>query len=1118
MGVFRGHTVTTRADKISNFSVSTAEYGAVVPEVLGTARLSGNVIYYDDFTAHEHRTSQRVGKGGHSKQVSITYTYTVACILALCEGPVRGIGKVWVGKDVYAYPDERIGMTLFSGEKDQKPWAYTLGKHPDKALPYTGLAYMAGVIDLGDSGSLPNYNFEVRGRLTETGDGVDVNPADYILYVLGRVGMGHLKISGMDNFRNYCREADLLISTPSDDMDAKTARDIVNEIATLCNAYVFWSNDRFKIVPRADRPAGDWQPNRTILYDLTPDDFIEQSGGACVTYSRKDSSEVYNRFSVEFLSRENGYEKETVTYEDAADIAEHGVRQAPTVKAHYLYTKKRAVMAAAEAARRNKEERNKYTFRLDWAFCCLEVGDLVTLTDPSIGMEKQVVMIDSVVEDANGLLTFTAVERENRNYEPALYDVHEADRPWIDFNRAPGPIDRLAIFQPPADLTTNGLELWIGAKGKTANWGGCEVFVSDDNEHYRSAGKISNSARIGVLEGDLGKDGGSLVVKINGTFLSGKEQDAERGNTLCWADGECFSYTKAVLIGEGEYRLEGLHRGQYNTTPQRHPAGTVIVRCDETILKTPFRKADVGKKIWLKFPSYNIFGSGEQSLSEVEPYEYTLTAYYIPPCTDITARNRYRELSDGVSRYDIVVDWTPPELSSYLEGEVWYKTNHGQAEALPLAEGVKADDLGFQGKWTFGGSGKNEVVIPQAIVGDTYRIAVCTKDEWGESESPDLVKYTDILVAIKTEIPNTPDGFSITFGQAASVSWKEVTNADIACYEIRSDRNPGAETPGLLARTNGLQTAVTLREREGTLYLYACSATGKYSAPAKLSYYKEKPPAPKPPRVKSKLGGLSIAADPIPDGANGMTAYINDTAVHSVNNTISYLCDAGIYDITVAYTDIFGEGDKSGASRAVVKTTVDASLIEDGAISMKKMDQTVTGTLDALRETDDGLKQTTQELSNTITKEGTEIRSQIKQQGDQITSVVADLNETDPEKFKYSALVQLKDSVEARVASKDFNGEEIVSRINLSPAGTTIDGKLLHVTGDTIIDKNVVVKGLIEAHSITADKLAVDSLSAITATIGTLQTKTSGARTVIKDNLIEVYDENNVLRVRMGVW
>ena len=59
---------------------------------------------------------------------------------------------------------------------------------------------------------------------------------------------------------------------------------------------------------------------------------------------------------------------------------------------------------------------------------------------------------------------------------------------------------------------------------------------------------------------------------------------------------------------------------------------------------------------------------------------------------------------------------------------------------------------------------------------------------------------------------------------------------------------------------------------------------------------------------------------------------------------------------------------------------------------------------------------------------------------------------------------------------------------------------------------------MLAAKAITADKLAVTSLSAITANIGTLRTKTSGARTEIKDNLIEVYDSNNMLRVRMGVW
>lgn len=101
MGLFRSYNTTTRADKISNFTVATAEYGATVPEILGTTRISPNVIYYDDFTAHEHKHSQKAGKGGRSKSTSITYTYTVAVILALCEGEISGIGRMWKDKSLY---------------------------------------------------------------------------------------------------------------------------------------------------------------------------------------------------------------------------------------------------------------------------------------------------------------------------------------------------------------------------------------------------------------------------------------------------------------------------------------------------------------------------------------------------------------------------------------------------------------------------------------------------------------------------------------------------------------------------------------------------------------------------------------------------------------------------------------------------------------------------------------------------------------------------------------------------------------------------------------------------------------------------------------------------------
>ena len=1278
MSIFKGKTVVNRAEKIADFTIATAEYGSAVPEIIGTTRTSGNIIYYDDFTAHEHKETQRSGKGGGSKTVSITYTYTVAIIFALCEGTIKGLGKVWKNKDIYNYPSDEIGMTLYYGTNEQQPWPYVVGKHPEKALPYKGLAYMAGVIDLGSNASLPNFNFEVKGKLTEGGDGVDVNPADYILYILNKIGMGDVKISGIENYRRYCAAADLLISTPMDESKSRTAREIVNEIATITNAFMFWSNDQFKIVPLADRPVGDWKPNRTIVYDLTPDDFLPQSNGACVTYSRKDSSEIYNRFTVEFVNRANGYEKESVSYVDNDDLKEYGLRQASTTKALYIYTKKRAVFLAEELARKNKYERNQYTFKLDWAFCRLEVGDLVTLTDPSIGLNKQVALIDSVTEDAQGLLTFTAISRAGGDYDAAIYDVHDTDRPFVDFSPEPGDVDVPAIFQPPTELTSNGNELWIGTKGKSKNWGGCNVWVSDDNQHYSEVGKITNSARLGSLAAAVNVSADEIEVAVNGMLLSGTEQDAQRANTLCWLDGECLSYTTATMLQNGNYKLSGLIRGQYNTTAAAHTAGAKFVRCDETLLKSPLKKDDVGKKLWIKFTSYNIFGAREQSLADVEPYEYTILPYYIPPVLSLTAHNRYRELQDGVSRYDIVVNWTPPDFANYLQGDVWYKTNNEQAERMVIAEGVPADEMGWQGGWLYGGSGKDQCVIPQAIVGDTYRLAVCTKDEYGMATSPDMSPQIDITVAVKTTTPNTPDDFNISFNDVAVVTWKEVTNSDIAFYEVRRDNYPGVEDVNLLARTNGLSASLALSERTGTLYLYAKSAIGKYSAPADLKYYKAEPPRPEPPVLSPKVGGMGIKCKAVPSDCIGVRYYINDDSVYSKNNTLSYSCEAGVYDVTCAYVDMFGDGPTSGQSTCTVKTVIDESMIADEAISSAKLDKIVQTNISnatanantALQNSNNALvnanaalsnsnitadklkkdystttqtetliatrvanslgnysttEQTATMISNSIAnfKDGTLSKysttkqtealissqvasytegklssystieqtntaisnmvvklnnatdkklesystteqtanmiagsianfkddtlskysttkqtealissqvasytegklssySTIEQTNTAISNMVVKLNNaTDKKLESYSTIQQTQDAISLAVKDIDLDGNTLISKINLANGGILLDGKLIHITGQTLFDDNIVTKKMLQAGSVDASKINVESLSAITARIGVLKTADTGARMELRDNLILVYYASGKLAVRLGVW
>ena len=115
-------------------------------------------------------------------------------------------------------------------------------------------------------------------------------------------------------------------------------------------------------------------------------------------------------------------------------------------------------------------------------------------------------------------------------------------------------------------------------------------------------------------------------------------------------------------------------------------------------------------------------------------------------------------------------------------------------------------------------------------------------------------------------------------------------------------------------------------------------------------------------------------------------------------------------------------------------------------------------------------------------------------------------------KSNYSAIAQMTDAINLRVQKGD-----VINQINLSPTTTTIAGKYLHVTGETVFDNNVIVSRMLAAKAVTADKLAVTSLSAITARIGRLETATSGARTVIQDNLIEIFDENNFRVIALGV-
>lgn len=1037
----RGRNTTNRADMIADFQINTASYGEVVPEILGTTRVSGNIIDYEDFTAHEHKSTTRTGKGGGSKHTEITYTYTVAAAIGLCEGPIKGIGKVWRDKEVYQYPNEKIELTLFKGDYGQTPWPYMLSKHPDKALPYSGLAYMAGVVDLGDRGSLPQYNFEIQGKLLETGDGVDVNPADYIVHVLQSVG-ADVVIDGIDNFRAYCKAADILISTPPNQKSAK-AQQVINDIAEITNSLVFWSTDRLKIVPLADKPIGDWTPANQIQYDLTADDFIAGSDGQLILYKRKDSSEAYNEATVEFINRANSYEKETVSFEVVADVQRNGLKPASKKTAHYLYTKARAQYYAEQLAMKRLYAKTQYTFRLDWAFCALEVGDLVTLTDKSCQLDHQIVVITSVNEAADGQLELTAEGKPAGTYAPAKYNVHENERPFVDYNQEAPSVNDVAIFQTVGDV--GGNQIFVGVNAPSG-WGGCSVWLSDNDQTYQRIGNISQQARMGRTKYGFAQNGNFCNVTINqGVLKSGTHIDAERGNTLCWVNGEAISYEDVEVYPNNWFTLRGLVRGQYGTNAINHNADERFVRVDEALFRYPYRKEDIGKTIYLKFTSMNLFGSNEQGLDEVQSYQYTIVPYYIPEVSNVTLFTKYYEIGNGVLSFDVVAQFDVPPINSLDTVELWYREPSGT--------------------WKYGGSGNGQITVSGCELGHTYEVKLKVKDSHGNT-SQGVTK--SITVAMKTEVPNAPQGFSISFSDMAHFNWLEVRNADIDFYELRLDLKVG-QTDGLIGRSNNTTYSGILKNRSGKVYLYAHNPSKGYGAPSEVTYNVPQPKKPSQVQAVGSMNGIGVSTESIPVGCKGMNVYVGSKVYFTPNNVINIPLDAGVYSVSVAFTDIFGEGPRTDAIDVTVKAKIDKALLDMESLGLNDMDKAVKAL---------------QGEMGTVKTNMNGLGSKIIDQANAYQRSLSDLN-----KNVSSQITQISQGFELKVtqAIGKLDGKELISRINLTPAGTRIDGKLLHVTGQALFDDNIITNKMLQANSVTARNMQVDSLSSISANIGSLR-------------------------------
>ena len=521
------------------------------------------------------------------------------------------------------------------------------------------------------------------------------------------------------------------------------------------------------------------------------------------------------------------------------------------------------------------------------------------------------------------------------------------------------------------------------------------------------------------------------------------------------------------------------------------PGDVVTISYHGVFTELPVRiteiKQDDDGKFNITGRQYNDTIYGDALGGGVHWYNYTDTTQTVEKRipsnpTNIKAYTQYRRYEDGTTGYDVICSYELPQRYDVETGLVYYKTNHmTSAQIGVFKEGEVVDSVGLSRDWIYAGDSPTKIVIPNAKVGDIYVFRVQSRTNDGLVSSEASAPTVTIKVTAKETVPSQPYSLTYDFTSAFTFKWSDVPDSDVMYYEVRTDTNVGSPV-GLLGKTQSTSIDVNLMERKGTVYVYSVNTLKKYSYPAKVIYNYPKPDAPSYIHFTEALRGVNVLVAPFPARVKSMRLYVEGHGISKsfdLNNaSYTFNGEPDIYEFWASYVDMMGEGYTSVKYAYTIKPEMNPEWLKDEAISLKKVDKEIQNAvkdaqqaLPNLNEKVAELTKTDDEIKATVQDKTTELSSQIKQNADSITSVVTNLSDAESAKNNYSAIAQLNDDIALRVSKDD-----VINQINISKESILIDGNKVHITGDTKIDKNVIVGGMIAANSITADKLSASTM------------------------------------------
>jgi hypothetical protein len=637
----------------------------------------GGVIYYSDGFAGNP------DNGAELTRVSGTPTQAGTYSISGTEPAVYQFSSADVGREVLLTYElnntnglevgtpTTLSFQIFEGYAGQAPAALLESNYAGADFGYTGIAFaLFSPMDLGYGAQIQQNVYEVQTGDAWGGGIHDCSPVACILRVLTDkvwgLGAGTVPFpaSAIDNgaggtwgtpnagpttvedstATSWFAANGFFISPVIDRQD--TAASLLSKWLAAGQCAAFMSEGLLKLVPYGDTStAGNgriWVAPSAFACALDDTSFIASEGEDPVKVSSTPWQDAYNVVQIQWNNRANQYSPEITPESDQSAINRYGSRIEDPQTCDFITTLPSAAFAASMRVKRNVYTRNTYEFVLSYRYSYLEPMDIVYLTassswattGPDTGIKSLPVRLTKIIDTPDGTLECTAEDYPFGVHQPTIYNKALAAG-VAGPNLFADPGDTGAVVFEATDRLTGykGNEIWIGACGANAAWGGCNILVSMDQENYTLLGTVDLPARIGELatafpSGSDPDTTNSLVVALTDdapALEAGSHADADQGTTLCFVGGEVVALSAVALTDEETYTANGyIRRGQMGTAISAHAQGSLFARLDSSIFKYTYDPSWAGKTIYLKFQSFNAYGNSAKDPSTLTAVPFTV--------------------------------------------------------------------------------------------------------------------------------------------------------------------------------------------------------------------------------------------------------------------------------------------------------------------------------------------------------------------------------------------------------------------------------------------------------------------------------------------------------------